>query len=381
LTIDPSGYPRRLLIGVVGLSPQVVTETLFSLIAQRDPPFLPTSLRLITSGQGAERVRLQLLDAENGAFCDFARDWAPQLKSVLLASKVDVLRGRDGKPLDDIVSAADGICAADMLLEIVREATSDPNCAVYGSIAGGRKTMGFLLGYALSLFGRAQDRLTHVLVNAPFQDHPQFFYPPPKPKILLAYPDNRPMRTDAARIVLTDIPFVRLRAGLPRRLLSGAASFAETIAEAQDALLPPSLIVETDSIRVIAHGRTVLLPPVEFTFIVWLARRRLGGEPHGGAVSWRDANHGEFLELYRALPSVRPHAPERLARIFAQGFERAWFEQRIARVNKLVSDALGPLAGPYLIRGNGRRPNTRYGLSADLQNVIVQGALECGNKT
>jgi CRISPR-associated protein (TIGR02584 family) len=28
---------------------------------------------------------------------------------------------------------------------------------------GERKTMGFYVGYALSLFGRAQDRLSHVI--------------------------------------------------------------------------------------------------------------------------------------------------------------------------------------------------------------------------
>ncbi|MBF4102237.1 hypothetical protein INT80_01850 [Gallibacterium anatis] len=37
------------------------------------------------------------------------------------------------------------------------------------SIAGGRKTMGFFAGYALSLYGRAQDSLSHVLVSAEYE--------------------------------------------------------------------------------------------------------------------------------------------------------------------------------------------------------------------
>jgi hypothetical protein len=37
----------------------------------------------------------------------------------------------------------------------------------------------FLLGYALlSPFGRAQDRLSHVLVSKPFESHPKFYFPP-----------------------------------------------------------------------------------------------------------------------------------------------------------------------------------------------------------
>jgi CRISPR-associated protein (TIGR02584 family) len=61
----------------------------------------------------------------------------------------------------------------------VRELTADPDCAIHASIAGGRKTMGFYLGYALSLFGRPQDRLSHVLVSSPFESNQNFFYPLP----------------------------------------------------------------------------------------------------------------------------------------------------------------------------------------------------------
>lgn len=37
--------------------------------------------------------------------------------------------------------------------------------------------MGFFVGYALSLFGRAQDRLSHVLVSDPFESLTDFYYP------------------------------------------------------------------------------------------------------------------------------------------------------------------------------------------------------------
>jgi CRISPR-associated protein (TIGR02584 family) len=41
--------------------------------------------------------------------------------------------------------------------------TADPQASLHVSIAGERKTMGFYVGYALSLFGRTQGRLSHVL--------------------------------------------------------------------------------------------------------------------------------------------------------------------------------------------------------------------------
>ena len=38
--------------------------------------------------------------------------------------------------------------------------------------------MGIYLAYALQLFGRPQDVLSHVLVSEDFESHPDFFYKP-----------------------------------------------------------------------------------------------------------------------------------------------------------------------------------------------------------
>ncbi len=70
---------------------------------------------------------------------------------------------------------ADNAAVADFITEEVREITADPNASLHVSIAGGRKTMGFYVGYALSLFGRAQDRLSHVLVPPAFESPRRFF--------------------------------------------------------------------------------------------------------------------------------------------------------------------------------------------------------------
>lgn len=65
--------------------------------------------------------------------------------------------------------------AADAIVELVRRCTQDDQTALHVSIAGGRKTMGFFMGYALSLYGRPQDRLSHVLVSAPFESNHDFY--------------------------------------------------------------------------------------------------------------------------------------------------------------------------------------------------------------
>jgi CRISPR-associated protein (TIGR02584 family) len=366
MDIEPTRFPRRVLLAVVGLTPQVVTETLFGLVRRR-PRFDPTELRLITTGEGAARIRCQLLATPGGAFAEFARDHAPALGPVLDATRIDVLDDAAGAPLRDIASAAEAARAADRIVDIVRDATAIADAAIWASIAGGRKTMGFLLGHAMSLFGRPQDRLSHVLVNPPFQDHPDFFFPPRRPRRIASLRDGERLDTRAARIVLAELPLLRLRDGLPNGLLSGRAGYAETIAQAQQAMTAARLDLHPTLMRVRLGDVTRTLPPVDFAFLLWMARRRLDGLP---AVSWRDAQIGEFLAAH-ARVARSDGARDRVARTLREGMPRDWFEQRVSRVNKLVDDALGPVSAAYRITKSGHRPISRYGLPHRLEIRIA----------
>jgi CRISPR-associated protein (TIGR02584 family) len=54
---DPAAYPRRILLAVTGLSPQIVTETLYALGVKGSPVWVPTEVRIITTRWGAEQAR------------------------------------------------------------------------------------------------------------------------------------------------------------------------------------------------------------------------------------------------------------------------------------------------------------------------------------
>ena len=58
--MKPQDYATRILVAVTGLSPQIVTETLYALAvapAPSEPRFVPTKIRLITTEQGAARAK------------------------------------------------------------------------------------------------------------------------------------------------------------------------------------------------------------------------------------------------------------------------------------------------------------------------------------
>ncbi|MBM3524435.1 MAG: hypothetical protein FJX57_15905 [Alphaproteobacteria bacterium] len=117
--------------------------------------------------------------------------------------------------------------------------------------------------------------------------------------------------------------------------------------------------------------KPIVLPPIEFAFLLWLAQRRLARTPHGGAMSWREAKATEFLATYTTIDRAKNQV-DRVRRSLKDGIGKDWFEQRVTRLNKLVDDALGLAASAYRLSRSGRRPNTRYGLPSDLTSIVIE---------
>lgn len=269
---------------------------------------------------------------------------------------------------------ADNDAAADAITEIVRSLTRSPDTTVHASIAGGRKTMGFFLGYALSLYGRAQDRLSHVLVSEPFEGHPGFFYPTPYQSIIQVGRDkSRSVDCRNARVTLADIPFVRLRDGQPKRLLEGTTRFSESVAAAQRALLPARLLFRLDTGSLHAGDMEIRMQPAELAFYAMLARLAKTGEP---PARWTDTQLPErFLREYASI--VGPHAAtlEQVEQRLASDDLKAWFEQRKSKCNRALSDALEyNSARPYLIQSYDTRPNTRHGIALPPESILFMKA-------
>ncbi len=358
----PREYPRRILLAVTGLSPQILTETLYALAVGQPQAFVPTEIHLITTREGAQRARLALLSDDPGWFHRLCVDY--QLPPIAFdAAHIHLLANAGGEALDDIRSPDDNRAAADFITEKVRHFSADPDAALHVSIAGGRKTMGYYLGYALSLFGREQDRLSHVLVSEPFESSWDFFYPTPTSRIITTR-DNKLADTAAARVTLADIPFVSLRHGLPRPLLEGQASFAATVDAARNVLAPPRLVIDLTRRRIEAAGRAVAIPPAELALLALFARRALTGAdalaapPKGSP----DSMVGTLYLAERRLIGGHLADLERCERAYAHGMDGEAFSSLLSKLHRRLTDTLGPAAAPYLIANGGRKPY-RYRLT------------------
>ncbi|MFZ4538546.1 CRISPR-associated ring nuclease Csm6 [Propionivibrio sp.] len=365
--MKPTESNRRILLAVTGLTPQVVTETLYALACREESPWIPDEIHLITTATGAENARLNLLLPE-GWFHRLCADY--RLPTINFpVSNIHILQDAHGKVMDDIRTPEQNTLAADFIIETLRALTEDEGTELHVSIAGGRKTMGYYLGYALSLYGRPQDRLSHVLVSDPYETNREFYYPTPYDHPIHSRRGDKEVTVDArnARVELANIPFVHLRTGLPERLRKGQSSFSQVVSTANRGLEAPLLVLKLATRQAWADDELMNLGSTEFVVLYWLAERLRQGDaitdwsrPEvmadylGAAMRvFNNSTSAEYVRLESALDWRKTSAIK----------TAKYFEPHKSRINSTFEDALGKTAA------------ARYAITRVRQNDVAQYSL------
>ncbi len=283
------------LLAVTGMTPAVLTETVWALAKNQTPSIIPNRVVVVTTKRGKEHLERDLL-ATRG---EGQESLWQLLRSEILGQSVNAAgllnldpireistpnpRTGRSEPLEDFRSSDDNAAMADYVLEQVRGFVETPGVHLITSIAGGRKTLGALLYACMSLIGRETDRLTHVLVDEPFdspQLDPRFYFPEQQEQQLKL--NGKTFIAKQAEIDLGDIPFVPLRNLFERDLIKKPCSFTELVDRCRRKVN-------------LAAKRNVKLT-------IWRSRREM--EVNG--VSIHTSNVQQVLMLFLADPAAAP---------------------------------------------------------------------------
>lgn len=274
---------KHTLLATTGASPQVVTETLYAIHHENQQ--WPDDIYLITTSFGKTKAVEGLIeDGHLQRLCIELNRPMPAFGD----NHVLVTPGADGAEVEDARSLPDHEALANFIMTEVRNRTASPDTSLHASLAGGRKTMTFYIGYAMSLFGRAQDTLSHVLVSEGYENIPDFWFPTQSEAH--RYVDNRGRKLDActAKVTLAPIPFIRHRRNLPQVLLQSDSTvqFADLVQlinlgeNRQDIRVSVDLPAQT--LRVHNENNTlnveITLGLLELAFYTFMARATLKGE-------------------------------------------------------------------------------------------------------
>ena len=208
---------KYILLAVSGETPQIITETFFKL---KETGYDIQEIHVITTVRGKNNLMGLLSDnPDENVFLKMCReyDWEPL---TVKEQNIHMFSDQKGGFLEDIRTDEEERCAADFIFKTTRDLMELPcgeddgeGYAIVASIAGGRKTMSYLMGSTMSILGRDDDELTHVLVDPRYErldrSSPKFFYPTRESQLLLNA-DREEIDARDAKIDLSFIPFIKL---------------------------------------------------------------------------------------------------------------------------------------------------------------------------
>jgi CRISPR-associated protein (TIGR02584 family) len=325
-----SSITDPVLLAVTGMSPAILTETIWALAHPTDnaEPVIPARVIAVTTTPGRDQLR-QLLrpTSELGGLSPWAAlrkaleksgfDLTDRLRfgetgddlRVITAADPDTLLSRE---LADLRTPADNEAAADFLLETVRGIVENPDTPLIASLAGGRKTMGALLYACLTLAGRETDRLTHVLVGEPYESLAGFWFPG-QPGGALRGRQGETIEPSKARVTLADVPFIPLRNLFQRELGQPTGSFRRLLEQCRQNVRATvgqqlRLEVETARPRLSVNGRVLELSPREHLVLHFFAARARDGEVRLASYDESLVDLNDFRRRFRQQAPARDWA-------------------------------------------------------------------------
>ncbi|HOV89758.1 MAG TPA: CRISPR-associated ring nuclease Csm6 [Syntrophorhabdaceae bacterium] len=376
---------REILIAVTGLTPQVITETIYAL-SQKKPPVIIDEICIITTTAGKKIIEDALV--KKGILNQLISEY--NLKSIEITERSFII-GKDNNRTEivDIITESDNEIIGDIITSTIKRFASDPETRLHCSIAGGRKTMSFYLGAALQLFGRPQDRLYHVLVNPDFESNPNFFYKPKRNRTIevkLKDGGIKRLNTRDAKIQLAELPFIRLGDKLSLK----GKSFRELVEEGQKdidmATTQPEIYIALDK-RLIKIGKNIVrLPPVQLMVYAALLKQKTVRCKYIERSYCLDCcecfiaineliNDKNLMDFYLNIYQGNMERKEKL--------ERSWkkkdipsdlVRQIISKINKTLKDCLSETSIiPYaLVKNVKEYGSTRYGIKIEKDKINIE---------
>lgn len=358
---------KNLLICVSGLTPQVVTETLYCLAVKQktqvDEIYVLTTRRgrdVILGKDQHPATPKTPLKKEIEALCQKYKIKKPAFDendTYIIVAKEESIE------LSDIRSDKDNILFPNKVCEFIQTKTASADNIMYCSITGGRKSMSVHLANALSLFARENDKLLHVLTK---EEHEfKGFYPTSK--------------IEAKDLELSEIPFVRLRSLLlpeikEQNFLKYKFDQIVTLTQSQLKIISDKtkLIVDVER-REIRYGTdSISLEPMEFLFYyLFIDSKTKGIQKISVEDFTSDETRVRFAEYFN---EYFPNHYIKEKRWYKKGFSKEDFRIKRSKVNNKISMLIEDpdVAATFIIDVNRKWGDSTYYLQAEKNKFVIK---------
>lgn len=236
---------KIVLVVGMGTSPAVLTETVWAL-AHQTAAVVPDEIVVLVTKIGKQQLQQELLTGKPSVWsqmCEALRAEKINIKDKLIfgETSIRVLPDANGNEIDDLRSGEDNMRAADFMLKQLRQYTESSDTVVLTSIVGGRKTMSALLFSCMSLLGREEDKVYHVLLPREFEGgiKPKMYFPV-KGTVYTNTQTGKKYKSEEYTSELFEVPYVRMRGWYQEKYKAFPPSYHTLVERVQSAIPMPT---------------------------------------------------------------------------------------------------------------------------------------------
>lgn len=340
---------RNILFAITGMSPAVLTETIWALATSKNAPIIIDDIFVFTTLIGKsvlENTLLSKIGKTKKTHWDLFKEHLSakinsDLSQKMLLTSYIVSQGlildERKNALEDIKNESDNLAVADFFMEKIFPKTSDDDNRVFASIAGGRKSMGAMLHSVMGLLARCDDKILHILVSPPWDRIGGFLYPTCPGDF---YDPTTKKRLDSknAQLTLLEIPFVsmgKILDSVGERKRTSYKNLVAAINNITSNKQDVKLVVNIKN-KSVSVGDTMLenLPAGQIAFIYAIAKMKLDGIENG---SYFDAVFEEYFTMVASANGLQ-YNRDNIRAYRAQLKNRMVF----AKIGKLCIDKVLP---------------------------------------
>ncbi len=279
---------KNILLAISGLTPQIVTETIFAIYKKYD--IVIDELFIVTTKRGLEVLKGKdkssktpktAFDSQLKKLAKHINIKTPKFnieKNVIVASEENL-------EVYDIKTDKHNILFPNKVAELIAKLTEKQDNIIHASLSGGRKSMSAHLALVMSLFARSRDKLYHVITEEKFEF--KNFFPQSK--------------EEEKALTIAEVPFVRLRS-LNAPLLKDAKSYSDLVEKTQKRLSfitdNAHLIVDLLTKKIAYKENSVELTPMEISIYFQFCDAKISGKGNYGI---SEINDKKFAEKTKAI--------------------------------------------------------------------------------
>lgn len=197
---------RTYFIAIVGMTPAVLTETVWSLVFQEN--IIPDSIIVFTTNNCVQKLKEFKKKHWNNMVEAIRKKVGAKFGPYSLSfqeSGIKILTTEDRFDLDDVRTKAENMSIANAFYKEIADLLYDDknDVRLIASIAGGRKSMGAMLHSVMSVLGRKDDKIYHILTSGVDVPPASFAYP----GCVMTDKKER-MAAQKIKLDLAEVPFV-----------------------------------------------------------------------------------------------------------------------------------------------------------------------------